>query len=105
MGFNLYWPAGTHDQKDNHVFIAVKKDLLNKTVVKNRTNLISHLYVMVLDITEGEIYGKGKKRKTRIVNIYKNKLGQKANLAKLNATDKTSYRRFAMAVYYKRTSA
>ena len=31
---------------------------------------------MVLDITEGDIHGKGKKRKTRIVNIYDNKLGE-----------------------------
>ncbi len=34
-GFNLYWPAGAHDRKDNRVFISVRKDLLNKIIVKN----------------------------------------------------------------------
>ena len=38
---------------------------------------MSHPYGMVLDITEGEIHGKGKKRKTRIVNIYDNRLGER----------------------------
>lgn len=31
---------------------------------------------MVLDITKGQIYTKGWRRKTRIVNIYDNKLGK-----------------------------
>lgn len=45
--------------------------------MENRTDLISHPYSMVLDITEGHIHGKGQKRKTRIVNsIYDNKLGE-----------------------------
>lgn len=54
-GFNLYWPSETHDRKDNQVLITVKKNLLNKTVVENRTDLVSHPYGMVLDITEGQI--------------------------------------------------
>ena len=61
-GFNLYWPAGPHDRKDNRVLVAVRKDLLNKTIVENRTDLVSHPYGMVLDITEGEIHAKGQKR-------------------------------------------
>lgn len=77
MRFNLYWPAGTHDRKDNRKLIVVKKDLLNITIVENRTDLISHLYSMVLDITEDHIYCRGQKRKTRIVNIYDNKLGKR----------------------------
>lgn len=72
--FNLYWPVKAHDRKDNRVLIAVKKDLLDKTIVKNRTDLIIHPYCMVLDITEREIHTKGWQRKTRIVNIYDNKL-------------------------------
>lgn len=75
-GFSLYWPSGTHDRKDNRVFIAVKKDLLNRTILENRTDLVSHPYGMVLDITEGEIHTKGRKKRTRIVNIYDNKLGR-----------------------------
>ena len=76
MGFNLYWPAKIHDRKDNQVFIAVQKDLLNTTIVENRTDLISHPYGMVLDITEDYIYARGQKRTTRIVNIYNNKVGK-----------------------------
>ena len=75
-GFNLYWPVGAHDQKDNWVLIGVRKDILNKTIVENQTNLVSYRYYMVLDITEGEIHAKGRKRKTRIVNVYDNKLGE-----------------------------
>ena len=40
LGFSLYWPVKTHDCKDNRVFIAVQKDLLNIKIVENRTNLI-----------------------------------------------------------------
>lgn len=36
----------------------VRKDLLNKTMMKNRTDLVSHPYDMVLDITKGEIHAK-----------------------------------------------
>lgn len=75
-GLSLYWPAGTHNCKDNWVLIAVRKDLLNKTIVENRTDLVSHPYGMVLDITKGQIHTKGRRRKTRIVNIYDNKLGK-----------------------------
>ncbi len=76
LRFNLYWPAETHDRKDNRVLIAVRKDLLNTMVIENRINLISHPYGMVVNITEGDIHGRGQKRKTRIVNVYDSKLGE-----------------------------
>lgn len=60
-GFNLYWPSGTHGRNDNRDLIAVRKDLLDKTIVKNRTDLVSHSYGMVLDSTEGQILTKGLK--------------------------------------------
>lgn len=75
--FNFYWPVETYDQKNNCVLIVVKKYLLNKIVVKYQTDLVSHPYGMVLDITDGKIYGKRKKKKTRIVNIYDNKLEER----------------------------
>ena len=34
------------------VLIAVKKDILNKVIIENRTDLISHPYCIVLDILE-----------------------------------------------------
>ena len=76
-GFNLYWLAEPYDYKDNHIFVIVRKDLLIKTIVENQTNLVSHPYSMVLDITKGEIHAKEQKRKTKIVNIYDNKLWEK----------------------------
>lgn len=55
---NLYWLAGAYDHKENLALIAVRKDLLNKTIMENRMNLVSYCYCMVLNITEGEIYTK-----------------------------------------------
>ena len=69
VGFHLYWPAKAHDCKDNQVFIAIRKDLLNKIIVENRTDLVSYPYGMVLNITEGQIHTKSQRRRTRIVNI------------------------------------
>ena len=64
-GFNLYWPVKAHDREDNQVLIAVKKDILNKTIVQNQTDLVSHLYYIVLDIMKGEIHAKGRKKKNK----------------------------------------
>lgn len=58
-----------YDYKDNWVLITTKKHLLNRTIIKNQTDLISQPYGMVMDITGRDIYGRGQKRKTRIVNI------------------------------------
>ena len=33
-GFNLYWPSGVHDRKDNRVLVTVRKDILNKIIVE-----------------------------------------------------------------------
>lgn len=37
-------------------------------------NLVNHFYDIMLDITKKEIYAKSQKKKTRIVNVYNNKL-------------------------------
>lgn len=34
-GFNLYWPLGAHNRKDNRVLVAVRKYMLNNVVVEN----------------------------------------------------------------------
>lgn len=72
--FNLYWLVKANDWKDNWVFIAIRKDVLKKTIVKNQMDLISHLYYIVLDITKEEIHIKRQQKKIKIVNIYDNKL-------------------------------
>ena len=73
--FYLYWPSKTDNQKDMQVLIAVKKYILNKVIIENRTYLISHPYCIVLDIKElNPVSGKFL-RKTKIVNLYDNKVG------------------------------
>ena len=55
--------------------IAVKKYILNKVIVENRTNLVSYFYYIVLDIRELNPVSEKYSRKTRIVNLYDNKIG------------------------------
>ena len=45
--------------------------------MKNWTDPISHPYGKVLDITDRDIYVMGQKRKSRIVNLYDNKVEEK----------------------------
>ena len=75
-GFNLYWPTGTDNRRDMRVLIAVKKDILHKIVIDNRTDLISHPYYLCLDIKEFDLQSGKNLRKTRIVNLYDNKVGE-----------------------------
>ncbi len=75
VGFNLYSPSRTDNRKDMRVLIAVRKDILNKVIVKNRTNLVSHPYCIVLDIRELNSVSGEYSRKTRVVNLYDNKIG------------------------------
>lgn len=39
-GFNLYWPVEVRERKDNWVFIAVRKDLLNKILFQKDGGMI-----------------------------------------------------------------
>lgn len=71
MNFNL--PVELYDCKNNCVFIAIKKDLLNIIFIKNQTDLISHLYGIILEITIDHFEQKAKK-KLKVVNIYDDKL-------------------------------
>ena len=74
-GFNIYWPSGTENRRDMRVLIAVRKDILNKVIIENRTDLVSHPYCIVMDIRElNPVSGKFS-RKTRDVNLYDNKIG------------------------------
>ena len=75
-GFNLYWPAGTDNRKNMRVLMAVKKDILNRVIVENRTDLVSHPYCIVLDIRELHPQSRRCLRRTRVVNLYDNKVGK-----------------------------
>ena len=59
------------------VLIAVRKDILNKIIIENWTDLASHSYCIALDIKELKQVSRKYSRKTRIVNIYDNKIGKR----------------------------
>ena len=73
--FNFYWPSGTDDRRDMRVLIAVRKDILNTVIIENRTDLVSHPYCIVLDVKELDPISGRYSRKTRVVNLYDNKIG------------------------------
>ena len=75
-GFNLYWPSGTDNRKNMRVLTAVRKDILNSIIIDNRTDLVSHPYCSVLDIKELHPVSRKVLRKTRVVNLYDNKIGR-----------------------------
>lgn len=58
------------------VLIAVKKNILDRVIIDNQTDLISHPYSFCLDNKEFDLKSEKCLRKTRIVNFYDNKIGQ-----------------------------
>ena len=56
--------------------ITIRKDIPNTIMVENRTDLISHLYCICLDIKEIDEQTERRLRKTRVINLYDNKIGQ-----------------------------
>ena len=75
-GFNLYWSSGTDNRKNMRVLTAVRKDILNRVLIENRTDLVSHPYCLVLDIKELHPRSGKALRKTRVVNLYNNKVSR-----------------------------
>lgn len=72
--FNFYWPGGV--RADAGVLTAVKKDLANKIIVENRTDLVDHPYFVALDIRDIDRQSNKPTRRTRVINIYDNRVGQ-----------------------------
>ena len=54
----------------------MQKDILNKVVIKNRTDLVSLSYCIVVDIRESHLVFRKYARRTRVVNLYDNKIGE-----------------------------
>ena len=48
-GYVLYWPE-EGDLKNKRVVTAVRRDLIAKTIIEARTDLINHPYAQALDI-------------------------------------------------------
>lgn len=71
-GLNLYWPSEMDNRKNIQVVIAIRKYILNKVIIENWTNLVSHPYYIVLDIKKRSPGSKKYSRRNRIVNRYDN---------------------------------
>lgn len=72
--FNFYWPGGI--RFDARVLTAVKKELVNKIMVENKTDLVDHPYFLALDIRDMDSRLNKPARRTRVVNAYDNRVGQ-----------------------------
>ena len=83
--FNLYWPSRTENQKDMRVLTIVRKDILNKIIIDSQTDLVGHLYYSILDIKKLHPLLRKVLKKTRVVNLYENKVGKKQMWQKSNS--------------------
>lgn len=72
--FNFYWLQA--ERKEIKAMMAIQKELTDKIVIEHRTDLINHPYVMLLEICELDPRSKKPGRKTRVVNIYDNRVGR-----------------------------
>ena len=72
--FNFYWPGGLRNEA--RVLTAVKKELVNKIIVDNRTDLVDHPYFLTLDIRDIDNRTNKPARRTRVINAYDNRVGQ-----------------------------
>ena len=59
------------------VLVAIRKDILSQVIVKHQIDLVSHFYYIVLDIKKFQAESRKYPRKTKIVNLYNNKVGKK----------------------------
>ncbi len=72
--FNFYWPQG--ERSEIRMVTAIRKDLTDKLVVENRTDLVNHPNFILLEIWELDQQSKKPRRKTRALNVYDNRVGQ-----------------------------
>ena len=50
---------------------------MNKIIVENRSDLVNHPYFLALDIRDVDGQSDNPTRRTRVVNIYDNRVGQR----------------------------
>ena len=72
--FNLHWLGG--ERKDARVLTAIKKDLVNRVVIKKRSDLVNHPYVMTLDIKDLDQKTRLPSKRIRVVNVYDQVIGR-----------------------------
>lgn len=56
------------------VIMAVRKDILNNVIIENRADPVSHPYYIALNIQKRNPVSNKYFRKTRVVNLYNNKI-------------------------------
>lgn len=57
--------------------MTVRKNILYKIIINNQKNLANYLYCSILDIKELHSLSRKNLRKTRIINLYDNKVGRR----------------------------
>jgi ribonuclease HI len=68
--FQIRWPELLQEnQRQTRVALAIRRDLLEKYVWEERTDLVQHSHVQVLDIWE-LTDNREKQRRTRVINVY-----------------------------------
>ena len=68
--FQIRWPELLQeDQQQTQVTLTIRRDLLEKYVWEEQTDLVQHSHIQVLNIWE-LTDKKEKQRRTRVVNIY-----------------------------------
>ena len=72
-GFNSYWPQ--KKRKEIRIMTEIRNDLANKIWLDHRTDLINHPYFMLLEIRKLDTRSKRPGRKTRVINMYENRVG------------------------------
>ncbi len=72
--FNFYWPL--KDRTAIKIMTVIRKDLLDKIVIEHRTDLVNQPYFIFLKIRDLGQRSKRPGRKTRVLNVYDNRVGQ-----------------------------
>ncbi len=72
--FNLYWPEGSRNEA--RVLTTIKKELVSRIVVDNRTDLVDQPYFLALDIRDIDSRTNKPARRMRVVNSYDNRVKQ-----------------------------
>ena len=73
--FNFYYLE--RSKTDARILMALKKELVNKIIIENWTDLLNYPYFLALDILDVEDQSWKPTRRTRVVNIYGNCVGQR----------------------------
>ena len=86
--FNFYWLGRV--RADARVLTAVKKELRNKIIVENRTDLVDYLYLVALDIWDIDKQSNRLTSRTRVINIYDNRVGQRCTWVRYTSRNRSA---------------